>query len=490
MIIERMRVLLALCFVTAVWAQQVASAPCAACHQEIYRKYRQTGMARSSGRAGPETLPEQPPGPAIAGMYRVSRGVLQFERGGVAGTRELKWFIGSGNVGRSYIFEVEGFLFQAPVGYYSSARRWDVSPGYEGRTRIELGKPVEEPCLSCHASRWQLVAGTMNRYAEPPFVEDGVSCERCHGAHPNIVNPAKLDPARRDSICQQCHLTGAARVPRPGRGAATFRPGDRLADYLSVLVWDRPSSTAMATDHSEQLARSRCKLAAGDKLWCGTCHDPHTAEAAGSRACQSCHAEKGCKVAAAGTDCVSCHMPKRRSGQGEHVAFTDHTIARRPSAPAPARLGATLRNFWQGAPDERDLAIAYASLGRPSLAALEKHGASDDPLVLAQLGQAYDAAGRGGLAQAVYERLLRLDPSNAAASNLAIYRARDGRTAEAIAMWRDVFERHPEMASAGLNLAAAQMAAGDRPGARGTVERLLRFHPDLDAARRLLAEVR
>lgn len=485
-----MRVLLALCFATSVWAQQVASTACAGCHQEIYRKYQQTGMARSSGRTGAESLPEQPPGAAIGGMYRVSGGVLHYGRAGVAGSRELKWFIGSGNVGRSYVFAVEGFLFQAPVGYFSTVGRWDVSPGYEGRTRIELGKPVEEPCVSCHASGGRLVAGTMNRYADPPFRENGIACERCHGTHPNIVNPAKLEPARRDSICQQCHLTGAARVPRPGRSVATFRPGDRLSDHMSVLVWDRPAGMATATDHSEQLARSRCKLGSGDRLWCGTCHDPHTTEAAGSKACASCHAVKGCKVAAVGSDCVGCHMPKRRSREGEHVAFTDHTIARRPSTPVPDRHDGVLRNFWPGAADGRDLAIAHASLGRPSIAALEKLQGSGDPLVLTQLGQAYDAARRGDLAQAIYERLLRLDPTNVAASNLAIYRARAGRTAEAIAMWRDVFARHPEMASAGLNLAAAQMAAGDRAGARGTAERLLRFHPDLDAARRLLEELR
>jgi len=39
-----------------------------------------------------------------------------------------------------------------------------------------------------------------------------------------MVNPAKLDAARRDSICEQCHLAGEARVEKPGKQLAVFRP--------------------------------------------------------------------------------------------------------------------------------------------------------------------------------------------------------------------------------------------------------------------------
>ena len=165
-------------------------------------------------------------------------------RAGVEGVRDLKWFIGSGNVGRSFAFAVDGFLFQAPVSYYSSAARWDLSPGYAGKHNIELAKPIEEPCLYCHASRAQPVAKTQNRYLDPPFLESGVGCERCHGpgqkhlkTHRDIVNPAKLDAARRDSICQQCHLTGAARVPSAGprrRDVSAWRSALRSPDGLRV----------------------------------------------------------------------------------------------------------------------------------------------------------------------------------------------------------------------------------------------------------------
>ena len=143
----------------AVWtnAANVGSRACAGCHSEIYRKYMATGMARSSGRVGSgsftENLSVPVAGKSAGATYRVTRGSdsyrMSFSRpqAGVTGVRELKWFIGSGSVGRSYLFEVEGFLFQAPVSYYSSVARWDLSPGYADKQNIDLAKPVEEPCL-------------------------------------------------------------------------------------------------------------------------------------------------------------------------------------------------------------------------------------------------------------------------------------------------------------------------------------------------------
>jgi len=81
-----------------------------------------------------------------------------------------------------------------------------------------------------------------------------------------MVNPAKLPPARRDSVCLQCHLTGAGRVAQPGRGPATFRAGDLLSDHVMVFVWSRAGTERAATDHAEQLARSKCQQGAGGQI--------------------------------------------------------------------------------------------------------------------------------------------------------------------------------------------------------------------------------
>ena len=171
--------------------------------------------------------------------------------------------------------------------------------------------------------------------------------------------------------------------------------------------------------------------------------------------------------------------------------YTDHTILRRPAARAETRAEPKLRSFWPAPAEPRDLAIAYASFGGSALPLLEKLQPSDDAAVLVQLGQFYDALGKQQLAEALYERVLRLDPSSAAAAaNLAIYRARKGRSKEAIALWQDVFSRNPALASAGINLAVAQLDVEDREGAVRTLQRLLLFHPDLDVARQLLSNLR
>src|SRR5437773_1234438 len=326
----QMRCLLALFPMTAALGQpgdEVGSKVCSGCHAEIYRRYSATSMSRSSGAAGVSTFRESFDRASftdsnLAAKYRVSAEpagyTMEFSRAdsGVQGRRLLAWFVGSGRVGRSYLFSLDGFLFQAPVSYYSLPGKWDISPGYQQHAFIHLTRAVGTGCLVCHASRLQAVAGTQNRFTAPPFLEGGVSCERCHGlgkqhvarmtsgdlkAPDRIVNPAKLDAARRDSVCAQCHLTGAARIPRPRAKTEDYRPGELLTDYASYFVWSSAGSPILnANSHFEKLQQSACKRAGGDRLWCGSCHDPHSEPpeaqpAALSRArCEKCHEVSAC----------------------------------------------------------------------------------------------------------------------------------------------------------------------------------------------------
>src|SRR5436190_19718648 len=80
-IIQPMLVLAALLFAMTVQAQDAAvgSRVCADCHAEIYRTYMETGMARSSGRAGSASVVEKlPAGPisdkSSGASYRIIRG--------------------------------------------------------------------------------------------------------------------------------------------------------------------------------------------------------------------------------------------------------------------------------------------------------------------------------------------------------------------------------------------------------------------------------
>jgi tetratricopeptide (TPR) repeat protein len=517
---------------------EVDSTTCAGCHAGIYRKYSVTGMARSSGRTalGPfqEGFDHAAFRDGVSGVdYRVKPAPggyqLEFERSakGLRGQRLLQWFIGSGRVGRSYLFSMDGFLFQSPVSYYSATRKWGISPGYEQKRTIHLTRAVEPGCLQCHASRLQPVPETENRYASVPFLEGGVSCERCHGPGRNhvvkmkagdrsgeleIVNPAKLEPARRDSVCAQCHLTGAARIARATKVRDPYRPGALLADSLAVFTWSGAGqSNSAATSHYEKLQQSACKKASGDRLWCVSCHDPHDQPPPEKRAafhrqrCQTCHQTADCKEAPAarrnaGEDCAGCHMPKSQTLAVEHVAFTDHSIPRRSSPPAqPPASDRTLEPFFKTPVDERDLALGYAvaaasepAMRQPAVDLLRKAEARDpqDIPVLSQLAQLYDGMGDEETAMAFCERIVRAKPANAtAAINLGTYWIKRGRVREAIDLWQAALLRNPGLTGARMNLAVAQYRSGDTAAAETTLRKALEFDPDLDLARKLLFEI-
>jgi len=521
----------------AAAGQEVGNNACRGCHADIYRKYSLTGMFRTSGRTGAGEFRESFEhanftDPILGAEYRVSMSPggyrLEFRRreAGVSGQRSLGWFIGSGRVGRSYLFSLDGFLFQAPVSYYAERAKWDVSPGFQRSASINLTRAVETACLQCHASRLQPVTGTQNRYADPPFLDGGISCERCHGAGQEhmrhmtsgnikgpsgIVNPAKLEPARRDSVCAQCHLTGAARIARARSKHGAYRPGEMLTEYSAFFAWTGAGSTRLSVNsHFEELLRSACKMASGDRLWCGTCHDPHAEPDRAARVefyrerCRKCHEPAACKESGGqrqrvGDDCAACHMPKSPVRDTEHAVYTDHSIPRRTrervAAPAGTRI---LARLWTTAADERDLGLAYASVaGSDALLRqrardlLRKAAARDgnDIPVLVQLAQLEDEAGQE--AEALDERILRIDPGQVSvAINLGTYCYRRGRAWDAMRLWAGALERNPGLTGARINLAVAQYQAGNSAAAEATLRQALEVDPDQETAGKLLAEIR
>ncbi len=494
--------------------REVGSLACAGCHAAIFNAYSKTGMAASSGRLTSSARLEKLAGSQseIAGaILRVTpeESSLRFEfaraNPPISFARSMEWFIGSGHVGRNYLHTRDGFLFQAPVSYYSSTGQFDAAPGYRGKQSVELTRPVGAACLQCHASRLQPVAGTENRFGAEPFLEGGVSCERCHGpgephvskaGRGNIVNPAKLAGERRESICAQCHLTGAARVSRLARNAtARYQPGDRASDTIAVFVRKGETAAATsATNHFEQFASSACARRAGAKLWCRTCHPVHGEAVPVNEVCRACHASAPHQAVNDG-NCTGCHMPRTVTRMGDHIAYTNHSIARRPaqsSGGPPA--GGELRPFGNALYDARDLALAYATAGPAARAVelLEKAAATDprDVAVIAQLAQLYDGAGQEEKALPLYERVLRLDPAvTGAAVNLGGYWMKRGREREAVALWESALRRNPGLMEARLNLAVARFRSGDRARAESELRAALSWEPDHPLARKLLAEM-
>lgn len=469
--------------------------------------------------------------------YRVWRDTkrLYFEtegrpaQGPVRARREPHYFIGSGIVARSYAFSIDGFLYQAPVAYYTASKSWNLAPGYDQYPTPYLTRRILPGCLSCHASGPQLVPRTQNRYRDPPFLEGGVSCERCHGPGGEhvrrmtagdltggsaIVNPARLAPERRDSVCAQCHLTGAERVARPGRELDAFRSGELLSDFVTVFVRSGGAPGMRVTSHVEKLSQSACKRAAGGKLWCGSCHDPHAVPTPAQKAawfrakCLSCHEPAACTSPAParqsnGDDCAACHMPRSAVLDADHVVFTDHSIPRRPgrSAPTPPPEAPLVR-FDGAPPDPRDLGLAYASLGgRERVPAYQERafellrqavaGGARDPQALLHLAELYKNRGDEKSAIPLYEEAMRLDPDQVGASvALGAIHADRGQWREAVRLFQDALSKNPALVGVRTALAMVLLETGEAEAARSALEKALEFDPAYLPARQLLDQIR
>jgi hypothetical protein len=409
----------------AIPALFVGNQACVPCHTGIVKSYNLTAMANSSGR---NLRPLTPGGfrHASSGVrYDIdASGLVRFSKGSARGERQLDYYIGSGAAGRSFLYARDGFLFEAPVSWYTQTGKWDVSPGYEGDRASQWSRPVEPSCLACHASQTRWREGTQNAYADPPFEQNGVACERCHGpgslhieGKGKMVNPAKLDAARRDSVCTQCHLSGESRVERSGRKMADFRPGDLLSDFAAYFVTGG-AGDLVVNSHVEKLSKSACKRESGDRMWCGTCHDPHSVPSVAERAawfharCLTCHQPEACER---GFDCVACHMPRSPAVDAGHGVFTDHSIPRVPARtqvkPAPSW---ELRGFSAADTGDRELGLAYAEVGvrtgnrkQQSEAIRLLTAAPQDVEVQVRLADLQERAGFPDRAVALYRSALR-----------------------------------------------------------------------------------
>lgn len=266
--------------------EYVGDAACVRCHAEIGESYSRHPMGRSLAPITPATAAKAE-GPAGAAVFEA--GGLQYSvenrdghiihletrrgaSGGIVaqGTAEVQFTLGSGRQAQAYLVEHDGFLFQSPITRYVRAGRWDLSPGYE-KKNLHFERPVLANCLFCHVNRVENVTGTVNRYEPPIFRGHAIGCERCHGPGElhvqrptmvdgrdlTIVNPRTLEPALRDAVCEQCHLSGLKRIERLDRRNEDFRPGLPFQRFWIALS-DAGGSENRFVNHVEQMHESRC----------------------------------------------------------------------------------------------------------------------------------------------------------------------------------------------------------------------------------------
>lgn len=555
-------------------ADYVGSQACAACHAEIAELYKTHPMSRSLSPVGEaekiETCPAD--GLDIAGprRYRVSLrdgqvwhheylrdvdGELIYDQ-----AERVQFALGSGQQGRAYLINHDGLFYQSPLGWYSSTGRWDLSPGYAPESHSRFGRRIGDGCLYCHAGRVAAVAE--DRYEEPYFHEHSIGCERCHGPGAGhiafhqrrdrsakdsqspspgeslvvaeaeieadqIVNPASLDHARREDVCNQCHLQGKHVIRRFGRGFYDFRPGDRLEDVFVVLSAGERVDTQgrhEVVSHVEQMRSSRCYVGSQGTLGCTSCHDPHFQPAPEQRSkwyrqrCATCHDEHACSLPrdqqlaepALGS-CVHCHMPPLGTTNVPHTAQTDHRVLRqsdsalRPPLPASRSDGESLPIFdraeerlpdWEVA-RARGLSLVtdawnrqnvrLALLGRRSLILPGMEAGdvdrligamTDDPPALVELGASYYLAGDLESAERAWRRLLQMDAEHEVAlGGLASIEMQRGNPFVARSYLQQLVRLVPKDVQWNSGMAQVNWQLGHRQEALRDAERVLELDP-------------
>jgi tetratricopeptide (TPR) repeat protein len=359
----------------------VGDEACARCHRDAADGYRKHPMARSLAPVA-QADPVERYGARAQNPFEATGFTYEVERSGVRLLHsekrldskgrlvaelkaEVQYTLGSGTRGRSYLVDHDGFLFQSPISWYAGSNVWDLAPTYRTHNQ-HFYRPIPGECLFCHANRTEPVDGSLNHFRTPVFQGYAIGCERCHGPgelhvrlresnHPvdglddTIVNPERLAPELRESVCQQCHLQGVVRVVKQNRHLQDFRPGLPLNQFMSYFVLPpNQMDTKRAVGQVEQMYSSRCFQESGKngaKLGCISCHDPHYYPDAKEKVnyyrqrCLTCHTEKSCTLELTvrreknGDNCIACHMPSVASSDIAHTAITDHRIVRRPDAP-------------------------------------------------------------------------------------------------------------------------------------------------------------
>ncbi len=356
-----------------VAAGYVDDKQCTTCHSAIADSYKQVGMSKAFYRPRPddeiEDFAKLPLRHARSGDLMELRWhdqKLVFRRWQLDGAGQpinvfeqtVDWILGSGHHARTYLYQAPcGEIYQLPIAWYSQEKQWAMAPGFDRPDHQGVLRRVRHECLFCHNAYPHLDEnsrdGFWRKQSLPESLPEGIGCQRCHGpgaehvrlargdaeyaaVRAAIVRPTRLDARLRNDVCYECHMQPAIAVSpirRLGRDVYSFRPGQALPDYelqLDIVDPGMPRKKRFEINHAPyRLEQSRCFIESGKKLFCLDCHDPHRKlELEGPdhyrEVCQSCH--KSGEHVTAKSDCVSCHMPKRRTQDVVHVVMTDHRI--------------------------------------------------------------------------------------------------------------------------------------------------------------------
>lgn len=341
---------------------------CRSCHNNVYKTFIHTGMGKSFDHASKEKSDAEY-GQHIAVYDKKSNFyykpffekdslyIMEFrlENGDTVHQRieRMSYIVGSGQHTNSHILDINGYIYQAPITFYTQDQRWDLAPGFEEKNQ-RFDRFLTTECITCHNHFPDFEVGSLNKFNTMP---SGIECERCHGPGEihvkemlagntvdtaqaidyTIVNPRDLSRDLQMDLCQRCHLQGLA-VLNEHKTFFDFKPGMRLNEVMNVFLprYNDSHEKFIMASQADRLRLSECYQ--NSEMTCLTCHNPHqsvtvTDKTHYQKICQNCHQEEGqlCTAEmslrqAENDNCTTCHMPPSGSIDIPHVRITDHAI--------------------------------------------------------------------------------------------------------------------------------------------------------------------
>jgi tetratricopeptide (TPR) repeat protein len=534
---------------------------CIPCHASEAADYATTGMARAFYRPDEKTTVDAPAKDrqffhSVSntffsmtehdGKYFQRRWQQGFD-GKPDNVEEIQidYIMGSGNHVRTYLHrEQDGTLIELPLAWYAElGGHWGMNPGYDNPHPMTR-RTIAYECMFCHNGYPEIPVTAHRDLAASPVYSDplpeGIDCQRCHGpgaAHVRaaqsagaslqkirslILNPTNLDKARQMEVCEQCHLETTSR-PLPDRirhydqqpfGYPATEP---LANFNSYFGRDPEKAH---TDNFEivsapyRLRQSQCYLKSRGALTCETCHNPHDLHKGPqsisyyTSICMKCHqANLPAQVALhrhpASNDCVTCHMPQRRTEDVVHAVMTDHLIQQRPPSarellaerheipetPANAYHGEVKRYLLDSENPTPGDALYNALVqvidssnrdqGIPQLEDAIQTQRPDQSSFSIELGDAKRHTGDFAGAINAYQQALTIDPlSSRAQRRLGSTLGLAGQESEGSIVLQKALEIEPENAMLWYEKALIESDTGKRDQAISDLRRALQIKPD------------
>jgi predicted CXXCH cytochrome family protein len=488
--------------------------------------------------------------------------------------KRVDYVMGSGHKAQTLIHRnPRNELVELPVAWYTAkGGYWAMNPNYDRPDHEGFRRRIRYDCFFCHNAYPQIDGRADDFHADPIYPEklpEGIDCQRCHGpgqAHVDaaarksqvneirsaIVNPKRLKRDQQMEICLQCHLQSTSSplphsIVKPGRGVFSFRAGEPLADYAAFF--DHPPGAGY--DDKFEIAHAAYRLRQSacyvqSTMTCTTCHNPHdvkrgdAAVAQTTTACRACHQQVSARAEhnKAG-ECVSCHMPQRRTEDAVEVVMTDHRIVRRPAkgdltARRAERSGPAYRGpvaaYYPEKPGELAYAIAQVRTGTNLAAGISllERAAKDDASCgadcLFELSESYGKAGRLADAARIAEETLRRSPGHLytlrsygtylsaqgelargaelleqarakvpdhprTLHDLGLNYARQGRFDEAVRLLREALRSDSDSPEIHFSLASVLSSRQDLSGAEVELREAIRAKPDYGLAHATLASL-